>query len=377
VTLWAGVLVVTILLAAGLMGLPPFKGWWGVLAGQMPDREELAAWMSTVLPTLEFAVGAGTLEPEEAVGTLPAVTPTPEWPTDTPTPEEVEATATPTPELPTPTPMETSTPTATPALTSTPGLQGSNTYVVVPGDTLSAIARRFGVTVEAIARVNNIVDVATLRVGQQLTIPQTSEALLPSSQAESTVYVVAPGDTLGIIARRFGVTVEELARLNGIEDTSRLQVNQRLLIPASAMAQPTPTPKPTPTPAPTPTPTTELVYPAPQLLSPVDGTPFTEGDQAFIELRWQDVGPLRPGEVYVIHLGYLMAQDHVSWFYEEMVQGTSWRVPVAFQTLAPQELGRTFRWYVQVEQIHRDAGGGISGRVPRSPSSAVWSFSWR
>ncbi len=357
------------------MGLPPLKGWWAALVGQLPDRADLAALMSTALPTIEFATGVGTPEPGEAIEIVQA-TPTPELPTDTPTPEATEETATPTPEPPTPT--DTSTPPiATPTQTSTPALQEGNVYLVAPGDTLSTIARRFGVTVEAIARANNIADVATLRVGQSLIIPQASEVPPPSSQPEGIVYLVAPGDTLSIIARRFGVTVEELARLNGIEDTSRLQVNQRLLIPVSEAVQPTPTPRPTLVPTPTPTPTAALVYPAPQLLSPSDGTPFLEGDQAFIELRWQDVGPLQPGEVYVIHLGYLVAQDQVSWFYEDTVQGTSWRVPSAFQLLAPQELGRTFRWYVQVEQIYRDASGGITRRVPRSPNSAIWSFSWR
>lgn len=44
-------------------------------------------------------------------------------------------------------------------------------------------------------------------------------------------YVIQRGDTLGLIAQRYGVTVEELAALNNIEDINRIEVGDTLLIP--------------------------------------------------------------------------------------------------------------------------------------------------
>lgn len=376
--LWISVVTAIVLAAAGWIGFSPSGELRAALAHRIAEGPDLAALMNAILPTAESIAALSTLEPttmalEAASGIESNPTPAVEspLPTDTPTPE---ATPTPTVELPTPTPTAIETPTSTP----TAALESEAVvYQVEHGDTLSAIARRFGVTVEAIARANNIQDVEQLQVGQRLVIPRAGEALPTSSApSEAGIYVVAPGDTPSSIARRFGITVEELMRANNIRDASRLQVNQRLIIPRTGGAPATPTPTPIPPPTSIPTPTVALVYPAPQLLSPSDNTPFSGGDQAFIELRWQDVGPLQPGEVYVVHLGYLVAPDQIKWFYEDMVQGTSWRVPGAFQPYAPQEMGRAFRWYVQVEQIRRDADGRIIERIPRSPRSALWGFSW-
>jgi LysM repeat protein len=88
----------------------------------------------------------------------------------TPTPPAATPTFTPLPTLtPTPTATATPAPTVTPAPTpaATP-----LTYVVVQGDTLGAIARRFGVTVAAIQQANGLTDPGRLRVGQRLVIPR-------------------------------------------------------------------------------------------------------------------------------------------------------------------------------------------------------------
>ncbi|HEY66268.1 MAG TPA: LysM peptidoglycan-binding domain-containing protein, partial [Caldilineae bacterium] len=314
---WAGALVVVLLIVAGLMFVPSARA---TLTAWVPDREDVAAWMATALPTLESAIVLETPTPpeEEGEGTLVAVAPSP-----TPVPGRTSSGPMPTMEpTDTPTPTPTPTPTATPTPSPTPTPGNAKVYVVALGDTLSGIARRFNISAEALARANDIEVGAQLRVGQELVIPSENEIPTPTSQPEETIYIVAPGDTLISIARRFGVTVEALARLNGIEDPTRLRVNQQLRIPTSTTVLPTDTPTPTPVPTPTPTPTVALVYPAPELLSPADGTPFSGGDEAFIELRWRDVGPLQPGEVYVVHLGFLVAPDQITWFYEDTVQGT-------------------------------------------------------
>jgi lysozyme len=78
------------------------------------------------------------------------------------------------------------------------------TYFVVRGDTLRIIAAKFGTTVDAILKVNpNIANPNVIYVGQAISIP-----------AGATTYVVQRGDTLRIIANKFGTTVDALLRLN-------------------------------------------------------------------------------------------------------------------------------------------------------------------
>lgn len=126
-------------------------------------------------------------------------------------------------------------------------------YVVQWGDTLSAIAQRFGVTVEALVSANGIGDPSSIRAGQHLAIPGGADnpAAAPTAPAASgaaipgvaqasfvsgTGYVVQAGDTLSAIAQRYGVTADALAAANNIAVTSLLSVGQQLAVPASSAA---------------------------------------------------------------------------------------------------------------------------------------------
>ena len=102
----------------------------------------------------------------------------------------------------------------------------STTYTVRPGDTLWAIARRFGTTVEALVQANDIPDPNLIYPGQVLTIPGRGEM--------QATYTVRPGDTLWAIARRFGTTVQELVNLNGIADPNLIYPGQVLRLPDSS-----------------------------------------------------------------------------------------------------------------------------------------------
>ncbi|WP_022798882.1 C40 family peptidase [Thermus islandicus] len=99
------------------------------------------------------------------------------------------------------------------------------THTVAPGDTLFSLARRYGTTVEELMRLNGLASFL-LQPGQVLRLPE-----------KGRVHVVAPGDTLYSIARRYGTTVEELMRLNGLA-SAELKVGQRLLLPGGATALP-------------------------------------------------------------------------------------------------------------------------------------------
>ncbi len=85
-------------------------------------------------------------------------------------------------------------------------------YVVQPGDTLFSLARRFGTTVAAIMQANpQITDPNIIFVGQIITIPT---AVPPTPPPGTSRYVVQPGDTLSAIARRFGITLQALRNAN-------------------------------------------------------------------------------------------------------------------------------------------------------------------
>ncbi|HEX8219579.1 MAG TPA: LysM peptidoglycan-binding domain-containing protein, partial [Chloroflexia bacterium] len=133
-------------------------------------------------------------------------------------------------------------------------------YKVQPGDTLSGIAVRYGTTIEAIVAANNLPS-RTIYAGQTLVIP-TSGAGQPSQPSSGSTYMVQPGDNLTVLAQRFGVTREALAAANGISPSSLLYVGQVLNIPggqqpppAQPPAPPTATRVPPPPPASLPPPT--------------------------------------------------------------------------------------------------------------------------
>lgn len=107
-------------------------------------------------------------------------------------------------------------------------------YIVQPGDTLTRVAIRHGVSVGSLAAANGLRWNAWLYVGQRLTIPDGSTSASPAASA--AVHVVQRGETLTRIAVRYGVSVTELARLNGLTTRSWVYVGQRLRIPGRASA---------------------------------------------------------------------------------------------------------------------------------------------
>lgn len=84
--------------------------------------------------------------------------------------------------------------------------------------------------------------------------PKPGEALPTETPVEPTVYIVQPGDTLGSIARKFEVSLEDLMVANGITNPDYVQVGQELLIPIGGLLPATPTVTPVPVPTDTPLP---------------------------------------------------------------------------------------------------------------------------
>jgi murein DD-endopeptidase MepM/ murein hydrolase activator NlpD len=85
--------------------------------------------------------------------------------------------------------------------------------------------------------------------GVSATTPTASASPTPSPPpAEAQRYTVVDGDTLSDIALRFGVTVEDMVRFNGLPDAESIVVGQELFIPAEGAVIPKPTAAPTATP---------------------------------------------------------------------------------------------------------------------------------
>jgi membrane-bound lytic murein transglycosylase D len=110
-------------------------------------------------------------------------------------------------------------------------------YKVHRGDTLSRIAQRYRVRERELVAVNNLRSRHRIRVGQVLVLPGNasggSAAVARRSPPADGVYRVRRGDTLSIIAQRFGSSEQALAAENDLRDRHRITVGQRLRIPGA------------------------------------------------------------------------------------------------------------------------------------------------
>jgi len=140
----------------------------------------------------------------------------------------------------------------------------ATTYVVGRGDNLWTIAKKNQLSRSDLAVANHLSADAVLRVGQKLIIPakRVAAAQAPSADTEPRAaaavpadkpagetlrHVVRPGETLGAIARQYGVKAGDVAEANNITDPRKIHPGQELVIPAkSAGARQAKTSKPAP-----------------------------------------------------------------------------------------------------------------------------------
>jgi LysM repeat protein len=115
---------------------------------------------------------------------------------------------------------------STPPVNAAPSTAGS--YVVQPGDTLTAIAARAGMGVDQLAAANGIDPNAPLLAGAVLRLSGTGTAPVNSAPSTGGSYVVQPGDTLTAIAARAGMSIAQLAANNGIDPNAPLLIGTAL-----------------------------------------------------------------------------------------------------------------------------------------------------
>jgi LysM repeat protein len=98
--------------------------------------------------------------------------------------------------------------------------------VVKRGDTLSGLSVRYGTSVSELRRLNSMSSRSMLQKGRKLKLPVASAAPPPVSRP--SYHVVKRGDTLSALAVRYGMSVAEVRRLNGIKNGAVLRVGKKL-----------------------------------------------------------------------------------------------------------------------------------------------------
>jgi LysM repeat protein len=172
-----------------------------------------------------------------------------------PAPRATESPALPKPVVTNPAPVvRAPAPAPAPASAAAAG-----SHTVAKGDSLAKIARIHGVSVGDLKSANGLQS-DLIRIGQVLSIPAAKAAstTTPAPRAVPTAvpvtaasasagsYTVAKGDTLWGIARKLGVNAQELARVNGLNDPSKLKIGTVLKVPAPAARQEMAAPVPAP-----------------------------------------------------------------------------------------------------------------------------------
>ena len=104
----------------------------------------------------------------------------------------------------------------------------SDVYVVKKGDSLWSIAKKYGISVDELKSLNKLSS-NLLSVGQVLKV-------IGDSSTNNELYIVKSGDTLYSIARRFGVSVDELKKYNNLTSNS-LSIGQQLYIPTGQITE--------------------------------------------------------------------------------------------------------------------------------------------
>jgi len=138
-----------------------------------------------------------------------------------------------------------------PVVATPPVVTPGTEYVIAKGDYLSAIAKKFHVTVKALTDANPGIEPTKLKIGQKINIPPATLAATAAPGTGNTgstavspggeqMYAVKSGDSLTKIATQFGTTVKALRSANDLK-TDKIVVGQKLKIPGkTATADTTP-----------------------------------------------------------------------------------------------------------------------------------------
>ena len=110
-------------------------------------------------------------------------------------------------------------------------------YVIKKGDTLSKVSKETGIALQDIIAANNIKDPNKVQIGQSLVLPTSSVPQKKENieiNPDSNSYTIKKNDSLGAIAKKYNVSVQDLAKANNIENVNKITTGQKINIPTAA-----------------------------------------------------------------------------------------------------------------------------------------------
>ena len=132
---------------------------------------------------------------------------------------------------------------------------GSGNYTVKAGETLSEIADRYGTSVNRLVQLNGLRDANDLWAGSRIQVPGASARPQVAVNKNAKTHQVQPGESLSSIADRYGVSMQRLIAINGISNPNQVMAGSTLTLRAASKPKPKPKPaapvaaKPKPKPA--------------------------------------------------------------------------------------------------------------------------------
>ena len=121
-------------------------------------------------------------------------------------------------------------------------------YTVKQGETLSELAERYGTSVKRLMELNNLGSAQDLWAGSRIQVPVTRTAAAPKPKPavnkNATQHKVQSGETLSVIAQRYGVSMQNLIAINNISNPNQVEVGQTLKLRGTAKPVAKPAPKP-------------------------------------------------------------------------------------------------------------------------------------
>ena len=132
---------------------------------------------------------------------------------------------------------------------------GSGNYTVKAGETLSEIADRYGTSVDRLVQLNGLRDANDLWAGSRIQVPGANARPRVAVNKNAKTHQVQPGESLSSIADRYGVSMQRLIAINGISNPNQVMAGSTLTLRAASKPKPKPKPaapvaaKPKPKPA--------------------------------------------------------------------------------------------------------------------------------
>ncbi len=107
-------------------------------------------------------------------------------------------------------------------------------HIIEKGDTLYALSKKYNTPIDSILKKNNLSDPSKIKIGQKIIIPVENSAKddkKTKTNSDTLTHVIQKGDTLYALAKKFGIKFSDLLKLNGINEKTPLKIGQILKIP--------------------------------------------------------------------------------------------------------------------------------------------------